>query len=180
MMSYHWGDDASDGSNGTYATCKLLKIRDIRYGAGLAERAGSAFFCWLIIGSVCAILCVRHTSLFYSSVCQKLGFKMIYELSQQRVSLMNKSYRYVGYCLIRPYRYGLAEIGAVSMLLASHSCLHCLSAVDAQLFKISYFKIVFIINQKFLQTGFRNVCKLQFGLSPGAACCASLGNILLA
>lgn len=105
---------------------------------------------------------------------------MIYELSQQRVGLMNKSYRYVGYCLVRPYRYGLAEIGAVCMLLACFSCLHCLSAVDAPLFKISYSQIVFIINQKFLQTGFCNVCKLQFGLSPGAACCASLGNILLA
>lgn len=146
MMSYHWGDDASDGRNGTYVTCKLLKIRDFRYCAELAERAGSAFFYVLIIGSVCAILCVRHTSLLYSSVCQKLGFKMIYELSRQRVGLMIKGYRYVGYCLIRPYRYGLAEIGAVSMLLVSHSCLHCLSAVDAQLFKISYSQIVLIIN----------------------------------
>lgn len=180
MMSSDGSDENCYGSNGTYATCNLLKIRDFRYCAELAERAGSAFFYVLIIGSVCAILFVRHTSFFYSSVCQELGFQMIYELSQQRVGLMNKSYRYVGYCLVRPYRYCLAEIVAVVVLSACHSCLHCLSAVDAPLFKISYSQIVFIINQKFLLTGFRNVCKLQFGLSPGAAYCASLGNILLA
>ncbi len=146
MMSYHWGDDASDGSNGTYATCNLLKIRDIRYGAGLAERAGSAFFVGLLlILSAPFFACSIHL-FFYSSVCEEFGFKMIYELSRRRVGLTIKSYRYVGYCIVRPYRYCLAEIGAVSMLLACFSCLYGLAAVDAPLFKISCSQIVFIIN----------------------------------
>lgn len=146
MMSYHWGDDASDGRNGTYATCKLLKIRDFRYCAELAERAGSAFFVdLLLVLSAPFFACGIHL-FFYSSVCQDLGFQMIYEFSRRRVGLMNKSYRYVGYCLVRPYHYCLAEIGAVVVLSACHSCLHGLSAVDAPLFKISYSQIVFIIN----------------------------------
>ena len=101
-MSYHWGDDASDGRNGTYVTCKLLKIRDFRYCAELAEKAGSAFFmCLLLVLSAPFFACGIHL-FFYSSVCQKLGFKMIYELSRLRVGLTIKSYRYVGYCLVRP------------------------------------------------------------------------------
>lgn len=115
------------------------------------------FMCLLLVLSAPFFACGIHL-FFYFSVCQKLGFQMIYEFSRRRVGLMNKSYRYVGYCLVRPYRYCLAEIVAVSMLLACFSCLHGLSAVDAPLFKISYSLIVFIINQKFLQTGFRKVC----------------------
>lgn len=146
MMSYHWGDDASDGRNGTYATCKLLKIRDFRYCAELAEKAGSAFFVdLLLVLSAPFFACGIHL-FFYSSVCQKLGFKMIYELSRQRVGLMNKSYRYVGYCLVRSYRYCLAEIVAVVVISACHPCLFSLAAVDAPLFKISYSQIVLIIN----------------------------------
>lgn len=146
MMSSDGSDENCYGSNGTYATCNLLKIRDFRYCAELAERAGSAFFVGLLLVLSAPFFACGIHLFFYSSVCQKLGFKMIYELSRRRVGLMNKSYRYVGYCLVRPYRYGLAEIGAVCMLLACFSCLHCLSAVDAPLFKISYSLIVFIIN----------------------------------
>lgn len=146
MMSSDGSDENCYGSNGTYATCKLLKIRDFRYCAELAERAGSAFFVGLLLVLSAPFFACGIHLFFYSSVCQELGFQMIYEFSRQRVGLMNKSYRYVGYCLVRPYRYCLAEIGAVSMLLACHSCLHGFSAVDAPMFKIFYSQIVFIIN----------------------------------
>lgn len=157
-MSSDGSDENCYGGNGTYSTCKLLKIRDIRYGAELAERAGSAFFVGLLLVLSAPFFACRIHLFFYSSVCQKLGFKMIYELSRQRVGLTIKSYRYVGYCLVRPYRYCLAEIVAVVVISACHPCLYGLSTVDAPLFKISYSQIVFIINQKFLQTGFRKVC----------------------
>ncbi len=52
-------DEASDGSDENcygsdeiYVTCNLLKIRDIRYCAGLAQGAGSAFllaYYWFIL-----------------------------------------------------------------------------------------------------------------------------------
>lgn len=113
---------------------------------GLLKRQVLRFFVdLLLVLSAPFFACGIHL-FFYSSVCQELGFQMVYELSQQRVGLTIKSYRYVGYCLIRPYRYGLAEIGAVVVLSACHPCLFSLAAVDVPKFKISYSQIVLIIN----------------------------------